>query len=612
MALQNRPLRLLVCISVLLHALGAGSLARRLDEGRELEWIGLYAIGEANTEHWAVNEHDEHEDEHDEHEDEDHNEDWEGSYTMGLYPNNGTAFSQPTIRFGCVKHHHEGEEEEHEEEEHDEHAADWHYSPFHEEMEHAHEKFVAMADAIDEGRWGVFQEVEAGGVVHCNDNMTMYELQLNSTQMYGFQVAVEFNSSGEYAVVMEHEPNEFADAALVACAVNLAAATVAEEDDGHDGHGHRRRLAEEEHEEHDAGEYRPDGVSFGGSEVLMRDRSGFFATALYDSTMPRWVEEDEEHMEKDWMAMVGALVTALPSLMAILLVIPLLNSLTEATTYMKSDAMALANSFAMGTLTGAACFLVLPEGMALIAGSDTVEEAAGSWGAMLCVGFLFCHFLHVGTELISARGVVAMAGCEHTNSKETELVAKVGAVDVVEIQGQEGQGHDANVLVHAECWDVSKVTAVAYVILIGDFMHNFTDGIFVAAAFSCGPVFGWSVVGVTVAHEFPQEMGDFIVLTTSGGMTTFQAMCVNFFGGMSSVLGAFIFLTFDPSDVVTGCALTLGGSMYLYTALAELASMVYRDISTGNQLLGRMASYCVGCGVIAVVLLNHTHCEAVH
>jgi zinc transporter ZupT len=159
---------------------------------------------------------------------------------------------------------------------------------------------------------------------------------------------------------------------------------------------------------------------------------------------------------------------------------------------------------------------------------------------------------------------------------------------------------------------VSKVTAVAYVILIGDFMHNFTDGIFVAAAFSCGPVFGWSVVGVTVAHEFPQEMGDFIVLTTAGGMSISQAMCANFFGGLSSVLGALVFLTFDPSDVVTGCALSLGGSMYLYTALAELASMVYRDISTGNQLLARMASYCVGCGLIAVVLLNHTHCEAVH
>jgi zinc and cadmium transporter len=53
-------------------------------------------------------------------------------------------------------------------------------------------------------------------------------------------------------------------------------------------------------------------------------------------------------------------------------------------------------------------------------------------------------------------------------------------------------------------------------ILIGDGMHNFTDGILIAAAFLANPELG-IVTGVAIiAHEIPQEIGDFIVLLNAG------------------------------------------------------------------------------------------------
>ena len=146
-------------------------------------------------------------------------------------------------------------------------------------------------------------------------------------------------------------------------------------------------------------------------------------------------------------------------------------------------------------------------------------------------------------------------------------------------------------------------------IIVGDFLHNFSDGIFIVSAFSCGSTFGWSVVGITIAHEFPQEIGDFAVLITTGGMSIMQAVTVNFLSGLSAVLGALIFLTSNPSNYSKGCAVVFGGGIYLFTALSELPASVYKD-ATPYQLMWRMAAYAIGCIAIGLILLDHEHCEA--
>ncbi|NBS98639.1 MAG: ZIP family metal transporter, partial [Betaproteobacteria bacterium] len=70
----------------------------------------------------------------------------------------------------------------------------------------------------------------------------------------------------------------------------------------------------------------------------------------------------------------------------------------------------------------------------------------------------------------------------------------------------EGDGHQ-----HHRGHDREAAGPGGALILIGDSVHNFTDGILIAAAFLADQSLGWVTAAAVAAHEIPQEVGDFIV-----------------------------------------------------------------------------------------------------
>lgn len=80
--------------------------------------------------------------------------------------------------------------------------------------------------------------------------------------------------------------------------------------------------------------------------------------------------------------------------------------------------------------------------------------------------------------------------------------------------------------------------SVVYVILIGDFFHNFCDGIAIGVAFSaCGPTFGWVVAGGALAHEVSQELADLCVMVLRGNMSYGAALTFNAISSVSCIIG---------------------------------------------------------------------------
>ena len=60
------------------------------------------------------------------------------------------------------------------------------------------------------------------------------------------------------------------------------------------------------------------------------------------------------------------------------------------------------------------------------------------------------------------------------------------------------------------------LAAGAAMVIVGDGLHNFVDGVLIAAAFLHDPALGWATAGAVILHEVPQEVGDFMVLLAAG------------------------------------------------------------------------------------------------
>jgi len=149
-------------------------------------------------------------------------------------------------------------------------------------------------------------------------------------------------------------------------------------------------------------------------------------------------------------------------------------------------------------------------------------------------------------------------------------------------------------------------------VLLGDFMHNLCDGIFMGTAFRfCAGSLAWSVTLATILHEIAQELSDFLVLTNpeQGGLKAPTALLLNFVSGLSVLLGVVIVFGVETvSDPAVGMLLAYGGGVYLQIGAAECMPRAYSGARSLQSLLACLAAYVFGVTAIGLVLLDHQHC----
>jgi zinc and cadmium transporter len=136
-------------------------------------------------------------------------------------------------------------------------------------------------------------------------------------------------------------------------------------------------------------------------------------------------------------------------------------------------------------------------------------------------------------------------------------------------------------------------------ILVGTSVHNFCDGVVIAAAFLAGAPLGIATTVAIVAHAVPQQVGDFAVLVHSG-FTRRGAFGYNVTVGVATLAGglAGYFALADMQHVLS-TALAIAASSLLYVAVADLIPSLHRrpePLETAKQL----ALIALGIGVIAV------------
>jgi zinc transporter ZupT len=278
-------------------------------------------------------------------------------------------------------------------------------------------------------------------------------------------------------------------------------------------------------------------------------------------------------------------------------------------------------SFAAGALLATSVFLIIPEAIQLLEGGHDAEdehgahrsleeeesgpsesEVAWKFGAAVLGGYLLPSF--IGSFF--AHGHVLPAEALE------DPPAVVTATEELDVDDEENkpEHHPGNVIDDQQKTKKQINYRLASSLLIGDFFHNFADGIFIGNAFMlCDRSIAMTVAASTIFHELAQELADFTLLVHQCGFSPLWALLLNFVSGLSVMLGVIVILAADVSPVATGSILAVSAGVYVFISAAECQPRVEKELHCFKDRMIAMFCFILGCIPIGLVLLKHKHCE---
>ncbi|XP_056321287.1 zinc transporter ZIP10 isoform X2 [Danio aesculapii] len=146
-----------------------------------------------------------------------------------------------------------------------------------------------------------------------------------------------------------------------------------------------------------------------------------------------------------------------------------------------------------------------------------------------------------------------------------------------------GHGHGHGHSHHGHCHSDQEmkdagIASIAWMVIMGDGMHNFSDGLAIGAAFSANITGGISTSVAVFCHELPHELGDFAVLLKAG-MSVKQAIVYNLLSALMAYVGMVIGTAVGQyTHNVTSWIFAVTAGMFLYVALVDmLPEMLHGD-----------------------------------
>ena len=138
-------------------------------------------------------------------------------------------------------------------------------------------------------------------------------------------------------------------------------------------------------------------------------------------------------------------------------------------------------------------------------------------------------------------------------------------------------------------------------VLLGDSIHNFCDGIIIAAAFLADVHLGWVTALAIIAHEIPQEVGDYIVLLNAG-LSRRKALLYNAVSGLAAVVGGLIgYFVVGPWAKLFPYLLVIASSSFVYVAVADLIPQLQRRLPL-RDTMSQLLWLGVGLGLVVLIL----------
>jgi zinc and cadmium transporter len=216
-------------------------------------------------------------------------------------------------------------------------------------------------------------------------------------------------------------------------------------------------------------------------------------------------------------------------------------------------------SFATGTLLGAAFLGLLPHALGTVAGTDV-------------------HIIPM-TVLLGLLGfflLEKMVLWRHCHADHCEVHAP----------NQKSREHSTGAM-----------------ILVGDGLHNFLDGILIAAAFLTDIHLGVVTSVAVAAHEIPQEVGDFAVLLHSG-FSRKRAFLYNILTSLTTVVGGVLaWFALQSVEAVLPFVLAIAASSFIYIAVADLIPTLHQRVE-GSETFQQIV--LIAAGILLIYAAHST------
>ncbi|MEO8060624.1 MAG: ZIP family metal transporter [Burkholderiales bacterium] len=167
--------------------------------------------------------------------------------------------------------------------------------------------------------------------------------------------------------------------------------------------------------------------------------------------------------------------------------------------------------------------------------------------------------------------------------------------------------HEGDEHHHHHGFDKSQAGRGGWSVIMGDSIHNFCDGIIIAAAFLADTRLGVVTSLAIIAHEIPQEVGDYIVLLNAG-FSRGRALFYNALSGMAAVLGGVIgYFIVGPWEALFPYLLVVASSSFIYVAVADLIPQLQHRL-TLRETVAQLAWLAAGLGIVLVAVHQlHAH-----
>lgn len=224
-------------------------------------------------------------------------------------------------------------------------------------------------------------------------------------------------------------------------------------------------------------------------------------------------------------------------------------------------------SFAVGALLGAVFLELLPHAL---------EHGSGERVMATVLGGLLLFFL-----------LEKMVLWRHSHLEPDEL------------DGADPRGRHVHAG-HAHAGHTHDGGRSGLMIVIGNSVHNFCDGIVIAAAFITDFALGTTTALAIVAHAIPQQVGDFAVLLHSG-YTRRRAFVYNLATGVATLVGGLAgYAALAAMQHVLPTVLAIASASLLYVAVADLIPSLHRHPAP-SETASQLSLIGVGIALIAVV-----------